>query len=141
MQDASETMKALEAAVMEARMFFGIDPIWDTPLVYDHDSGAAITADPAYLRGPIRVELDYFQRNPGEIREYMAHEVAHILSAELTRVRTMLPPEWNDATTPQGRIYNDAVESLTVRLEKLFLRERPEGTEGWGRPKAVSNGS
>ena len=125
MLEASETVNRLQDAVNEARIFFGIDPLWDTPLVFDNSSGASITADLAYLRGPIRVELDYFQRNPKDIREYMAHEVAHILSAELTRVRTMLPSEWNDATTPQGRIYNDAVESLTVRLEKLFLRERP----------------
>ena len=126
MLEAGETMRRLEAAVQEARTFFGIDPLYETPVVYNHPDGASITADPAYLRAPIRVELDFFQREPERIREFMAHEVAHILSAELTRVRAMLPAEWLDATTPQGRIYNDALESLTVRLEKLFLRERPQ---------------
>ena len=119
-------MQRLEAAVLEARAFFGIDPLWDTPVIYNHSDGACMTADPAYLRAPIRVELDFFQREPERIREFMCHEVAHILSAELTRVRAMLPAEWLDATTPQGRIYQDAIESLTVRLEKLFLRERPD---------------
>lgn len=124
--DASETLARCEAAVTEARAFFAVDPLWDTPITAGAEDGAHITCHVGYYHAPIQIELNYFQENPHLIRETMAHEVAHILSAELNRMRSFLPSEYKDADTAQGRIFHDALESLTVRLEKLFLRERKE---------------
>lgn len=123
--DASETLRRCEAAVSEARAFFGIDPLWETPIYANHQGGAKITCDIGYYHAPIQVELDWLQEKPHLIREIMAHEVAHIMSAEINRLRSVLPPEYRDRETPQGLMFHDAMETLTVRLDKLFLRERP----------------
>lgn len=124
--DANETLRRFEAAVQEARDFFGVDPAWQTPVHAKASDGAEINAHPGYLRAPISIELDFFQQNPERIREYAAHEVAHLLSAEINRLRSVLPDEYRDLDTPAGTMFNDALECLTVRLERLFLRERPE---------------
>lgn len=124
--EAGETLRRLEAAVQEARAFFGIDLAWQTPVKADGSDGASIVAHVGYLDAPITVNLDFFQREPERIREFMAHEVAHIVSAEVNRLRSVLPPEYRDADTPAGRMFDDALECLTVRLERLFLRERSE---------------
>lgn len=119
-------MRRFEAAVQEARAYFGIDPAWRTPVQAKASDGAYVTAHPGYLDAPICIELDFFQRHPEKIREYAAHEVAHILSAELNRLRSVMPEEFQNKDAPAGRMFDDALEALTVRLERLFLRERPE---------------
>ena len=124
--DANETLRRFEAAVQEARDFFGVDPAWQTPVHAKAADGAEISAHPGYLNAPIHIELDFFQQHPERIREFAAHEVAHILSAEVNRLRSVLPEEYRDTDAPAGRMFNDALECLTVRLERLFMRERPE---------------
>lgn len=127
-QDAGETMQQLEAAIAEARVFFGIDPLFDTPVRADKaDGGAQIFVNPGYFHRPISVDLDYYQRNPLLIREDMAHEVAHLVTDELTSMFQRLPPECSKEGEPLALLLVDAVEKATVRLEKLFMRERPRG--------------
>ncbi len=126
--EAGETVRRLEAAIEEARAFFGVDPMWNTPLLANTDGGAHVDMKIGYLEAPISVNLDFFQKYPERIREYMGHEVAHLLSAEVHRLSAVLPPEYRDTDTPAGRMFEDALESLTVRLERLFLRERQAPT-------------
>lgn len=127
MQDASETLRALEAAVTEARTFFGIDPLFRTPVLAEGagDAACRIHVSPGYFQRPIGVDLDYYQRKPEEIRRGMAHEVAHLATDELASIFQRMPPEWSDADQPLARLLIDALEKATVRLECLFMRERP----------------
>ncbi len=127
--DANETMRRFEAAVAEARVFYGIDPLFDTPIYADGvpgNSSIQIKINPGYYHRPISVDLDYYQRNPHRIREDAAHEVAHLVSDELACIMQRMPPEWRDSGEPCAMLLIDALERLTVRLEKLYLRERPE---------------
>ena len=126
-QDAGETMRQLEAAVAEARAFFGVDPLFDTPILADKsDGGVQMKISPGYYWRPISVDLDYYQTKPHLIREDMAHEVAHLMTDELASLFQRLPPECSDRDQPLAMLLVDAVEKATVRLEKLFMRERPE---------------
>ena len=121
--DASETLRRFEAAVTEARAFFGIDPLWQTPVrAGDVGGGAArIDADRSYLLAPITVDLNYYQTNPEDIRQHAAHEVAHLLTEEVWQVWRHLPPDVHGDDTLTGKLMRDAIETATVRLERLFL--------------------
>ena len=125
--DPSETIHRLEAAVAEARTFFGIDPLFETPIRADKaDGGAHILIEPGYFFRPISVDLDYYQRNPHTIREDMAHEVAHLVTDELASAFQRLPPEFSKEGEPVAMLLVDALEKATVRLDRLFMRERPD---------------
>lgn len=123
----AETMAKLEAAVQEARDFYGTDPLYDLKIVPNGAGGKAarIDAGDPYRRCWIEVDLQYFMDNPGVIRRDMAHEVAHLMSNEILQVRNRMPAEWKDTEHVAGGLLSDAIETLTVRLERLFLRERP----------------
>lgn len=131
MLDASETMRRLEDAVADARQFFGIDPLFDTPVLAEGagSANARIKICPGYYHRPISVDLDLYQRRPDKIRRDMAHEVAHLASDELTCMFQRMPPAWSDEGEPLATLLVDALERLTVRLEKLYMRERPDLTE------------
>jgi predicted SprT family Zn-dependent metalloprotease len=122
-----ETMKRLERGVKEAREFFGIDPLYDVEIFASLGEGEAaqIDAGSAYLRCTIKVNLDYYQVNPQYIRRDMAHEVAHLVSNEIMQLRNRMPEEWREDDQPAGGMFEDAIETLTCRLERLYLRERP----------------
>ncbi len=127
--DLSEdpTIRRLEAAVTEARAFFGIDPLWRTPVQAKMRAGAQIDVRHGYLLAPIEVGLDYYQNHPGEIRCDMAHEVAHLVAHEVLKVQQGMPPEWQYASEDaRGGMLTAAIETMTTRLELLFMRERPE---------------
>ncbi len=125
--EPNEAMRRLEAAVAETRAFYGIDPLVDTPVRADKSDGAAqIEIRPGYFLRPISVDLDYYQRFPHLIRQDMAHEVGHLVTDELACMFQRLPPAWSDEDQPLARLLVDAIEKATVRLEKLFLRERPD---------------
>lgn len=126
--DVGETMHRLEAAVMEARAFFGIDPLYHTPVRPDKADGAAeVRPSHGYLFAPIGVDVYYYQQHPELIRQDMAHEVAHLLSAEMVALNEHMPEEWQyGSQAAQGRMFKMALETLTVRLERLFMRERPD---------------
>lgn len=128
--DASETLRRFEAAVTEARAFFGIDPLWQTPVrAGDVGGGAArIDADRSYLLAPITVDLNYYQTYPEKIRSDAAHEVAHLLTEEVWQVWRHLPEDVHGDDTLTGRLMRDAIETATVRLERLFVRERVDAT-------------
>lgn len=129
--DPTETMQRLEAAVAEARAFFGIDPLYDTPIWADGGKDGApcsIDMKPGYFHRPVSVDLDYYQRKPHLIRADMAHEVAHLVTDELACMFQRLPPEWSRAEEPLAVLLVDALERATVRIEKLMMRERPEET-------------
>lgn len=129
--DASATLRALEAAVKEAREFFGIDPLFDTPVRADKaDGGAHIFISPGYFHRPIGVDLDYYMKNPHTIRGDMIHEVAHLMTDELASALQRLPPEFSDEGVPVAMLLIDAIEKATVRCEKLMLRERPHPKRG-----------
>ncbi len=130
--DPSETMRRLEAAVVEARAFFGVDPLWVTEIRAEGaGTGAArIDASPAYLKAPIGVDLDYYQYNPEKIRRDMAHEIAHLITAEMWHLWRHLPADVQGDDNVAGKLMRDALEVATVRLERLFLRERPEVPHG-----------
>lgn len=123
-----EAMSRLEAAVAEARAFYGLDPLYllEVRACLSAGEAACIDAGDGYLRSTIGVNLDYYQENPQVIRRDMAHEVAHLMSNEVMQLIRRMPEEWRDRDAPQGGLLADAVETLTVRLERLFLRERPE---------------
>lgn len=130
--DASETLRRCEAAVTEARAFFGIDPLYlleVRPTLSAHEA-AEIDAGDGYLRCHIGVSVNYYQENPDFIRRDMAHEVAHLMSNEVLQLQRRMPPEWRDREQAPGGLMADALETLTVRLERLFLRERPEAQNG-----------
>lgn len=120
-------MRQLEEAVQEARAFFGIDPLYELKIVPNGAGGKAarIDAGDPYRRCWIEVDLHYFSEHPEVIRRDMAHEVAHLMSNEVLQVRNRMPAEWRDTEHVAGGMLADAVETLTVRLERLFLRERP----------------
>lgn len=130
--DPTDTMHRLEAAVEEAREFFKVDPIWTIEIRAEGaGSGAArIDASRAYLKAPIGVDLDYYQHNPEKIRRDMAHEIAHLVTAEIWQVWRHLPEDVQGDDTVTGRLMRDALEAATVRLERLFMRERPEPSGG-----------
>ncbi|GHG37467.1 hypothetical protein GCM10017784_34790 [Deinococcus indicus] len=123
-QSASKTLRQLEAAVKEARAFYGIDPLYDTPVRADLSGGSStqIRIEPGYFHRPISVDLDYYQRNPHLIREDMAHEVAHLVTDELACMFQRLPPELRDEGEPLAMLLIDALERATVRLERMFTR-------------------
>ncbi|MFC6592401.1 hypothetical protein ACFP81_10620 [Deinococcus lacus] len=124
--DPGETMQRLEAAAHEAREFYGIDPLFETPIRADKaEGGAHILMDPGYFYRPISVDLDYYQKNPHLIQEDMAHEVAHLVTDELACAFQRLPPEFSERGEPVAMLLVDALERATARLEKLFMRERP----------------
>lgn len=128
MLKAGETMRRLEEAVTEARAFFGIDPLYILTIsaTLDGSRSAQIDAGDGYLRNTIAVNLDYYQTRRDVIRRDMAHEVAHLVSNELVQIQRRMPPEWRGPDGLPGALLNDALETLTSRLERLFLRERPE---------------
>ncbi len=127
MIEMGETKKRLEAAVEEARDFFGIDPLYIINLVatLDQDKAAGIDAGDGYLCCYINFSMHYYQTNPQDIRRHMAHEIAHLMSNEILQVRNFMADEWKDNQHLAGGMLNDAIETLTSRLERLFLRERP----------------
>lgn len=124
--EAGETIRRLEAAVTEARTFFGIDPLYVTPVraTLEANEAANIEAGDGYLYANINVSLDYYQRNPELIRQDMAHEVGHLLSNEILQLQKRMPEEWRDHQQAPALLMVDAIETLTVRLERLFMRER-----------------
>ena len=126
--EAGETIRRLEAAVQEARDFFGIDPLYllEVHACLDISQAAEIEAGDPYRRSWIKVNLDYYQQHPDIIRRDMAHEVAHLMSNEILQLQRRMPQEWQDKNAAPGGMLSDAIETLTVRLERLFLRERPE---------------
>lgn len=126
--DASETLSAWEAAVAEAREFFGVDPLWRIEVSAGEVGGGAarIDASRAYFNAPITVDLDYYQFRPDCIRKDAAHEVAHLLTEEIWQLWRHLPDETSGDESLTGKLMRDAIESTTARLERLFLRERPE---------------
>lgn len=127
--DATETLSRLHAAVAEARAFFGIDPLWNTPVFPEGagDAPCCIKAESGYFHAPVSVDLDYYQRKPHLIRQDMAHEVAHLVTWEVVLAVRKLPEEFRDPRGgPMGEVIRDAIENATVRLERLFIRERPE---------------
>lgn len=137
--DASETLRRFEAAVQEARAFFGIDPLWRTPVRAGNpgDGAARIDADRSYLFAPITIDLDYYQENPEKIRSDGAHEAAHLLTEEIWQLWRHLPVDVHGDDTLTGKLFRDAVESATVRLERLFMREygkQPVTLEQFGGP-------
>lgn len=113
---------------MEARQFFGIDPLYilNVRAILDGGQAANIDAGDGYLRATIGVSLDYYQEHPEHIRRDMAHEVGHLMGNEILSLISRFPDGWADQSTPHGGLFRDAIETLTVRLERLFLRERPE---------------
>lgn len=131
MLDPGETFKRLEAAVVEARAFFGIDPLYIITLqaTLDNDGAAGIDAGDGYLRCAISFSMDYYQRNPEIIRRDMAHEVAHLMANEVLQLQKRMPEEWQDKNAPAGGMFADAIETLTSRLERLFIRECPGPVE------------
>lgn len=126
MLDATETLNRCQAAVTEARAFFGIDPLFRTPVKAEGagNTTCRIHVSPGYFERPIGIDLDYYQQNPEKIREDMAHEVGHLVTDELASIFQRMPPEWRDADQPLARLLIDALEKATVRLERLFMRER-----------------
>lgn len=124
----AEAMKQLEAAVEEARAFFAIDPLYllEVRAELREDQAAHIDAGDPYRRCVISVNLHYYQENPHVIRRDMAHEVAHLMSNEVLQLQRRMPFEWQDRNQAPGGLLGDAIETLTVRLERLFLRERPK---------------
>lgn len=129
--DAGETMRRLEAAVEEARAFYGIDPLYILDVraaSMSRGQAACIDAGDPYRRCTIDVDFDYYQENPELIRRDMAHEVAHLMSNELIQLWRRMPEEWQNRDAPQGGMLHDAIETLTIRLERLFLRERQAPT-------------
>ena len=128
--DPTVTRDRLEAAVAEARDFFRIDPEYGLKLILEgagSDGAAQFEPIYGYVRGAVSVDLDYFQRNPHEIRRVMAHEVAHLVALEVLQVVSRLPPRYSEPSrSPEAQLLRDAIETQAVRLERLFLRERPE---------------
>lgn len=139
-KDAGETLEALNVAVTEAREFFGIDPLYETPVLADGDGAAKIDMEPGRFWRPISVNLDYYQRRPDQVRPDMAHEVAHLVTDELCGAMQRMPPEWSDDGEPLAMLMLDALERATHRLEAVFLRERPVGGDGYGRPRLSASG-
>ena len=111
--------------MQEAREFFGIDPLWQTPVRAGNAGGdaAQIDADRSYLFAPITIDLDYYQENPEKIRGDGAHEAAHLLTEEIWQLWRHLPSETSGDDSVTGKLMRDAIESATVRLERLFMRE------------------
>ncbi len=116
----------------EAREFFGLDPLYILAVenTLSADEAACIDAGDPYRRCTISVNLHYYQTHPEIIRRDMAHEVAHLMSNDVVQLQRRMPPEWQDRDDARGGMLNDAIETLTVRLERLFLRERPEAPNG-----------
>lgn len=128
MLSVGETMRRCEDAVKEAREFFGIDPLYILKVQATLSGGdvASIDAGDGYLRCSISVNINYFQNHPEVIRRDMAHEVAHLVSNEVVQLQKRMPEEWRDRNQVAGGMLEDAIETMTVRLERLFLRERPD---------------
>ncbi len=128
MLDPGETMRRLEAAVDEARAFFGIDPLYLITLcaTLDEHSAAGIDAGDGYLCCYINFSMEYYQRHPEDIRRHMSHEVAHLMANEILQLRNRMPEEWRDKDAVAGGMLNDAIETLTSRLERLFMRQTEE---------------
>lgn len=122
-QSPTKTLRQLEAAVKDARAFYGIDPLYETPVLADLSGRTAqIKMIPGYFYRPISVDLDYYQRHPHTIREDMAHEVAHLVTDELACLIQRLPPELRDEGEPLAMLLIDAIERATVRMERLYIR-------------------
>ena len=114
------------SAIEAALLYFGIQG--EQPVQFMHerpaekDASASCTYEADYLRATIRVDTDYYQCYPMCIWKDMGHEVAHLASKELMAFRAFLPEE------PELRrtVYTTAVEQLTTRLERMFVRDCPE---------------
>ena len=131
-QEAGLTSRQLLAAIQEARTFFGIDPLYRIELRMNVGGAAQLDNREGYLQTWIEVNLDYYQTSPHLIREDMAHEVAHLIGAEVLAVQKRMEPEWQyGSKDARGGLLTDAIESQTVRLERLFIRERPGNPDGW----------
>lgn len=108
-------------AFSDAMAFFQPSPEWDVKLeareIEEEDTPAQLWTKQDYLLAT--VVYDPAQCESGErLWSHIGHEVAHLLSGEYIVLEQQFPDR-------EGARFTHACERLTVRLERLWVRERP----------------
>lgn len=120
--DASETLRRFEAAVTEARAFFAIDPLWQTP-VQAVGGGQYGRFEPVSPDALIATKTDAYHDMLDEAAQSHIRMSGDATASGESRIQAM-----NDFNTLTGKLMRDAIETATVRFERLFLRERSDAS-------------
>lgn len=118
-----EVVALFTYCVGEALEFFSIDNAWNVSILTGcTEDGAYVHFTPRYLQADISFNPEYFRKNPTEIRQAAVHEVAHIFLHKMQGFLYVLPQEYSEINHPFNRYYEDAIEEMTTRMERLFFK-------------------
>ena len=118
-----EVVALFTYCVGEALEFFSIDSAWNVSILTGcTEDGAYVHFTPRYLQADISFNPEYFRKNPTEIRQAAVHEVAHIFLHKMQGFLYVLPQEYSEINHPFNRYYEDAIEEMTTRMERLFFK-------------------
>lgn len=126
---AEQATRHIHRAVDRALIYFDQrSPDFRVYVYTDSPKGggpAEITMDLAYLNAGIKVNLDHYSEHPETIWQQIGHEVAHVITRELARLRPKLTKEGSFEEVA----YIEGIESATTRLERMWVRDVPD--PGW----------
>lgn len=132
-----EVVALFTYCVGEALEFFSIDSAWNVSILTGcTEDGAYVHFTPRYLQADISFNPEYFRKNPTEIRQAAVHEVAHIFLHKMQGFLYVLPQEYSEMNHPFNRYYEDAIEEMTTRMERLFFKCKAKA-----HAKATENGA
>lgn len=125
---ANEVVERFAQAVEAARVFFGLSNEWRILIEPSDGKGgsAALNIDHAYLKATVSVNVEYFMFYPEDIWKDAGHEVAHLVTAELNQLWSLMPDAWKLDGNTECDLLRAAFEQTTVRLERLFVRCVPD---------------
>ena len=128
MLNPDDVARVAAECVRQAREFFVIDPAWKVYLKLGQlqgDARALITITADYLYASITVD-PMASDDLAEVWGDVGHEVAHLVLADLENTRAFIEQdEAHGSMSPLDRSFRQGVERAVVRLERLWLRERP----------------
>lgn len=122
----SQVMDHARRAMEAACTYFRISSDWEItlkPSAFEDSTEAQITHSGHYMTALIEIDLPHFQKSPERIWPKVAHEVAHLVTAEISYLWHQLPDEVKESRDYQKA---QALERATVRLERMFARDCPD---------------
>ena len=117
-----EVLAIANRCIAESRDFWNLDPIWQIELEFKpfDDSAAEIEVNADYYRAWLRIDMQQ-ATSPEFVWRHVAHEMTHLVLAPLDLVRG----SERRMSLPRVMLWQNGLESTAVRLEAVFLRERP----------------
>ena len=117
-----EILDIAQRCIAESRDFWTLDPIWQIEVELkdlENESAMEIEVNADYLRAWLRID-PMLMTSPEDVWRHTAHEMTHLVLAPLDLVRG----SERRMSLPRILLWQNGLESVAVRLEAVFLRER-----------------